>query len=105
MDDTLKRLLDAEMQAERLAREAEEEQERTIEQALADARADNDRFTTRIPDLHRGFIAKSEERAEQQIAELRRRYDERHVQLRDQAEQREEAALEAAFQILIGPER
>lgn len=105
MDDTLERLLDAEMQAERLARQAEEEQERTIEQALADARAENDRFTARIPDLHRGFIAKSEERAEQQIAELRRRYDERHVQLRDQAEQREETALEAAFQILIGPER
>ncbi|MBK5964879.1 ATPase [Thiocystis minor] len=105
MDDTLKRLLDAEMRAERLAKQAEEEQEHTIQQAMADAKADNDRFTARIPDLHRSFIAKAEERAEQNIAELRRRYDERHNQLRDQAEQREEPAMEAAFQILIGPER
>ncbi len=64
-------------------------------------RRENDHFTTRIPDLHRSFIAKAEERAEQNIAELRRRYDERHNQLRDQAEQREEEALEAAFQILV----
>ena len=105
MDDTLKRLLDAEMRAETLARQAEEEQERIIQKAMADAKAENDRFTARIPDLHRSFIAKAEERAEQNIAELRRRYDERHIQLRDQAEQREEQALEAAFQILIGAER
>ncbi len=105
MDDTLKRLLDAEMRAERIARQAEEEQERTIQQAMADAKTENARFTSRIPDLHRSFIAKAEERAEKTIAELRRRYDERHIQLRDQAEQREEEALEAAFQVLIGPER
>lgn len=105
MDDTLKRLLDAEMRAERLAQQAEEEQEHTIQHAMADAKADNDRFTARIPDLHRSFIVKAEERAEQNIAELRRRYDERHNQLRDQAEQREEDAMEAAFQTLIGPER
>ena len=105
MDDTLSRLLDAEMRAEALASQAEAEQERIIQQALADTKADNDRFTARIPDLHRSFIAKAEERAEQTVAELRRRYDERHIQLRNQAEQREEDALEAAFQILIGPER
>ncbi len=105
MDDTLKRLLDAEMRAERLATQAEEEQDRIIQKAVDDAKADNERFSARIPDLHRAFIAKAEERADQNIAELRRRYDERHVQLRDQAEQREDEALEAAFQILIGPER
>ncbi|MBK1719624.1 ATPase [Thiocystis violacea] len=105
MDDTLKRLLDAEMRAERLAKQAEEEQDSTIQHAMDDAKVENDRFTARIPDLHRAFIAKAEERAEQNIAELRRRYDERHIQLRDQAEQREDEALEAAFQILIGPER
>lgn len=105
MDDTLSRLLDAEMRAEALASQAEAEQERIIQQALADTRADNDRFTARIPELHRSFIARAEERAGQTVAELRRRYDERHIQLRNQAEQREEDALEAAFQILIGPER
>ncbi|NEV61852.1 ATPase [Thiorhodococcus minor] len=104
MDDTLKRLLDAEMRAERLAKQAEEEQDRVLKKAVADAKAENERFTARIPDLHRAFIGKAEERAEQNIAELRRRYDERHVQLRDQAEQREDEALEAAFQVLIALE-
>lgn len=105
MEDPLQRLLAAELRAEKIASQAEEEQDRIIQQAMADAKADNERFTARIPDLHRTFIAKAEERAEQTIAELRRRYDERHVQLRDQAEQREEEALEAAFHVLIDPER
>ena len=105
MEDTLQRLLEAELRAEKIASQAEDEQERLIQQAMADAKADNERFTTRIPDLHRAFIAKAEDRAEQNIAELRRRYDERHVQLRDQAEQREDEALEAAFQVLIDPGR
>ncbi len=105
MDDSLKRLLDAEMRAEQIAQQAEQAQEHSIQQAMADARADNDHFTTRIPDLQRSFIAKAEERAEQHVAELRRRYDERHNQLRDQAEQREEIALEAAFQILVAPDQ
>lgn len=103
MDDTLQRLLAAEMRAEEVAQQAENEQERVIHKAMSDAKAENDRFTARIPDVHRAFISKAEERAEQNIAELRRRYDERHVQLRDQAEQREDEALEAAFQVLMDP--
>lgn len=105
MDDTLQRLLDAEMRAERIAQQAEEDQARIIQEALAEAKAENDRFTARIPDLHRTVIAKAEEKSEQSIAELRRRYDERHVRLRDLAEQRDDQALEAAFQVLIGAER
>jgi vacuolar-type H+-ATPase subunit H len=105
MDDTLQRLLAAEMRAETIAQQAEEEQERLIHKAMADAKAENERFTARIPDLHRGFIAKAEERAEQNIAELRRRYEERHVQLRDQAERREEEALDAAFHVLTDANR
>jgi V/A-type H+/Na+-transporting ATPase subunit G/H len=105
MEDTLQRLLAAELQAEKIASLAEQEQERVIASAVADAKAENERFTSQIPDLHRSFIAKAQERADQTIAELRRRYDERHVQLRDQAEQREEEALEAAFQLLIDPAR
>lgn len=105
MDDTLQRLLAAEMRAETIAQQAEDEQERVIHKAMGDAKAENERFTTRIPELHRSFIAKAEERAEQNIAELRRRYEERHVQIRDQAERREEEALEAAFQVLIDPSR
>lgn len=103
MDETLKRLLAAELRAERLAQEAEQAQEQSIAAAMREARADDERFTARIPDLHRGFIRKAEERAEQTIAELIRRYDERHVQLRELAEVREQEALEAAFALLIDP--
>ena len=105
MDETLKRLLDAEMRAERIAQDAEQERERIIQAAMADARAEDQRFTARVPDLHRGFIDKAQERAEQTIAELKRRYDERHVQLRDLAEQREDEALEVAFTLLVDPAR
>lgn len=101
MDDTLKRLLEAEMRAEGLAQQAEEEAERLVQAAVAEAKAQEERFRARIPDLHKGYIQKSEERAEQTIAELKRRYDERHVQLRNMAEEREEDALQAAFDLLL----
>ncbi|MBK5968928.1 MULTISPECIES: ATPase [Thiorhodovibrio] len=100
MDDTLKRLLDAEVRAEQIAQDAEREQERVIQQAMQDARATEERFRASIPELHRGQIDKADERAEQTIAELHRRYDERHIQLRDMAEQREAEALDAAFALL-----
>lgn len=101
MDDTLKRLLDAEMRAEQMAQDAEREQERVIQQAMQDARVAEERFRASIPELHRGQIDKADERADQTVAELRRRYDERHIQLRDMAEQREDEALDAAFALLI----
>jgi len=101
MDDTLKRLLDAELKAEKIAQEAEQAQERIIQTAIRDARTEEERFTGRIPDLHRSFISKAEERAEQTVAELKRRYEERHVQLRETAEQREQDALTAAFALFL----
>ena len=105
MDDTLRRLLDAEMRAEKLAQGAEQEQERIIQTAIREARSEDERFTARIPDMHRAFIRKAEQRAEQTIAELKRRYDERHVQMRDLAEQREQEALDAAFELLLDSAR
>ena len=104
MDDTLQRLLDAEMRAEKIAQQAEVEQESVIQGALMEAHAQEDRFRDRIPDLHRSFIRKADERAEQTIAELKRRYDERHALLRDTAEQREDEALDAAFEVLLSAE-
>lgn len=104
MDDTLQLLLDAEMRAEKIAQEAEAQQENVIRGALLEARAREDRFRDRIPDLHRSFIAKADERATQTINELKRRYDEHHALLRDTAEQRDDEALEAAFEVLISSE-
>jgi hypothetical protein len=103
MDDTLQRLLDAEIRAEKTAQQAEAERERMIQSALVEARTEEERFEARIPDLHRSFVDKAEARAEQTVAELKKRYDERHAQLRSLAEEREEEALEAAFAIMIDP--
>ena len=104
MDDTLQRLLEAEVRAEKIAQQAEAEQENIIQGALMEARAEEERFISRVPDLHRSFIKKAQERSEQTVAELKRRYDERHVQLRDLAEQHEDEALEAAFEALVSGE-
>ena len=103
MDDTLKRLLDAELRAEKLASDAEQAQERIIQAAIREASSRDERFTARIPDLHRAFIQKAEERAEQTVAELKRRYDERQLQLREMAEEHEQDALKGAFALLIDP--
>lgn len=103
MDDTLQRLLDAEMRAEKIARQAEADRENIIQGALMEARAEEERFESRIPELHDSFIDKADSRAEQTVAELKRRYDERHAQLRNMADEREDDALEAAFALLIDP--
>lgn len=104
MDDQLKRLLDAEKRAEEIARQAEADQEQMIQAALREARHAEERFQARTPDIHGSFLEKAEARAEQTIKELRKRYDERHVQLREMAEAREAEALDAAFAVLTDPE-
>lgn len=100
MDDTLQRLLDAEMRAERLAKEAEEEHQRTIAAAMDETREMDERYTARIPEIQKMWVSRSDDRAAKTIAEIERRYDERHQILRELAEEHEDEALEAAFQIL-----
>ena len=103
MEKTLQRLLDAEMKAEQIHQTAAEARDRVIQEALREARAEEERFEARLPELHNGFLEKAGQRAEQTIAELKRRYDERHAQLRKYAESREDEALDAAFAVLIDP--
>jgi vacuolar-type H+-ATPase subunit H len=103
VDDTLQRLLDAEARAEKIAQQADADRERLIQGALMEARAEEQRFTNRIPELHASFVEKAESRAEQTVAELKRRYDERHAQLRSLAEEREDEVLDAAFALLVDP--
>ena len=104
MDQTLKLLLDAEMRAEQIAKQADKARAQLIQSALQEARAEEERFEARIPELHQSFREKAEARADQTISELKRRFDERHTQLRDLAEAREEEALEAAFNLLLDPD-
>ena len=103
MEKTLQRLLDAEMKAEQIHQKAIEERERILRDAQFEARAEEQRFEARLPELQQGFQEKALQRAEQTIAELKRRYDERHAELRKYAETREEEALDAAFALLIDP--
>jgi cell division septum initiation protein DivIVA len=104
MEESLQRLLDAEARAQEIHSKAEKARERMIQEALQEAKAKEQHFEARIPELHKSFTEKSASRAEQTIAELKKRFNERHAQLREYAEVREEDALDAAFAVLIDPE-
>lgn len=105
MDDALQRLLEAERRAEEIARQASDEKERLIDDTLAVARREEAQFEARIPELRSAFLDKASQRAERTIGELRKRYDERHSQLRKQADENEAEALQAAFRLIIDPAR
>jgi hypothetical protein len=101
MDDTLQRLLDTELRAEKIAKHAETELERVIKDTIASTHAEIKKFEASVPAIYASFVEKAEVRAEQAVTEMKRRYDDRHVQLRELAEQREDEAMEAAFTFLI----
>lgn len=105
MEDELQRLLDTELQAEALVKEAEGNRERMIRQALDDARAAELQFEARLPELHASFMQKAEERAAQAVAEQARRHEERRQQMRTLAQQRDPDAIAAALVLLLDPER
>ena len=101
MDDTLKRLIEAENRAERIVQEAKLKREEVTRKALEEARHAEQRFADRVPELYASFLDKAEARAEQTINELQRRYDERNKTLRALADAREQEAIEAALQRLV----
>ena len=102
MDDTLKRLLAAESAASELVDNAQKEAEHLMQTALQEARHQEERFDARVPELHASFLEKSDQRAEQTVAEMERRFQERISQLRVDADKHEQAALDAAFRELLG---
>ena len=102
MDDTLKRLRAAENAASELVEKAQTDSEQLIATANQEARQQEERFEARLPELHTSFVEKSDQRAQQTVAEMERRFEERLVGLRDAAETHEEAALDAAFRELLG---
>ncbi|MBI5462748.1 MAG: ATPase [Gammaproteobacteria bacterium] len=105
MEDVLKELLDTELQAEALVREANARHEQMIRDARSAVLSAEQRFAARIPEIHKTHLQKIDERAEQSIAELRRRYDERRRELRAVAEGRQQSALDAAIGVITDPER
>lgn len=104
MEDTLKRLLATESAARELVEKAQADSERLVQTTLHEARQQEERFAARVPELHTAFLEKSEQRANQTVAEMERRFQERLSQLRDAAETHEETALEAGFRALLDQE-
>lgn len=102
MDDTLKRLLAAENTASDLVKKAQADSERLIQTALHEAHQQEERFHARVPELQASFLEKADQRAQQTVAEMERRFEERLAHLRDAAEANEDSALDAAFRRLLG---
>lgn len=105
MEDTLTRLLDAETQAQERVDRAIAERDRVIAKARDEARAAEQRFEKRIPEIHRTFLDKAEQRAEQTVAELQRRCEEKQSELENLARERMDEAVEAATAIVLGRDR
>ncbi len=104
MDDSLKKLLEAEKQAEQIVLEGEKHSDEILRQAHADAHALEQQFIDRIPEMHQLFTDKSHQKAEQTIAELKLRYDERNKELSKLAMEHRGEAAEQALKLILATE-
>ena len=101
MEDTLKRLLSVEIEAEQLVAAKQAERELIIQQALEKARQADEDFQATIPKLQASFLEKAEHAAEQSIVALKKRYEEKQQHLRKLSEENQEEALKAAVNLLM----
>ena len=101
MGDSLKELLEAEAQAEAIVAEGEQERDAIVQKALDDAREMEQQFRDRLPELHQSFNEKAQKRAEQTIAEIKLRYDDRNKVLRELAGEHEQEALDRAVELTL----
>ncbi len=101
MPDSLKELLEAEAQAEAIVAEGEQERDRIIQKSLDDAREMENQFLQRLPELQQSFLDKARHRADQTIAEMKLRYDERNKSLRELAQKHETEALDHALALIL----
>jgi|GEM_PF-351697 len=100
MENTLKRLLNAETEAEQLVENAKNQREQLIQDALHQSHDAEQNFKQTIPELRASSLEKAKGRAEQGVAELRKRYMERQESLRNLAEENHAKALEAAIRLV-----
>jgi vacuolar-type H+-ATPase subunit H len=103
MDDSLQRLLQAEARAQDLIDAANVERQRILDEALAAARDAEARFEAGRAELRAPFLKEARARADQAVAELSRKYEERQRALRDMASHHEQEALDAALALLLDP--
>ncbi|HXU93839.1 MAG TPA: hypothetical protein VFP33_09310 [Gallionella sp.] len=102
VDETLKRLLDAEAKAEQVVARADEERQAIIEQAKRDAHVMEQQHAERIDEIHASFLAQAEQRAQQTIGTMQKRNEQQAAALRVLAERYEPEALDAALALLTG---
>lgn len=105
VDETLKRLLEAEAKAEQTIARAEQERQSIIELARAEAHAAEQHHAERVTQIHASFLAEAEQRAQQTISTLQQRYAEHAHALRAAAEHQEQQALDAALALFTGSGR
>ncbi|KHD04908.1 hypothetical protein PN36_15325 [Candidatus Thiomargarita nelsonii] len=101
MENTLKRLLTVETEAEQLVAQVQKQREQIIQQALEEAHQAEEKFKAKIPEIQASFLKQAETRATQTIAELNKRYEERKERLRSLAQENKQKALEAAINLLM----
>jgi len=105
MDESIYDLLKVEQEAEQIVLNGEKEREAIRQKALDDANATIKQFNDRLPEMHQSFLDKAQERADQSIAELKLRYNERNQELRALAEEHEQEALNEAIKHLLKTEQ
>lgn len=102
MEDVLKRLLNAEKQAESRVEQADAERKRMIQEALDRARAMQLEFDKQVEARRKPFLATAEDGARRRIAELEDLASVRQRQLRNNAAGNEEAAVQGALKLILG---
>ncbi len=104
-DGALKRLLDAETEAEEVVARADKERQAIIEQATRDARVLEEQHAERLAEIHASFLAQAQLRAQQTIATMQRRYGEQALTIHASAQRHEQEALAKAMALLTGMEK
>jgi hypothetical protein len=104
MGDSLKDLLEAETEAEAIVTSGEVERDKIIQKSLDDSLDMEKQFKARLPEMQQSFIDKAQQRAEQTIAEMKLRYDERNKMLRKLAGKHEKEALQRAIALILDTE-
>jgi vacuolar-type H+-ATPase subunit H len=103
VDDQLQRLLDAEARAQAVIDDASQQRDHMIEEALATVRDAEARFEAGKAELRAPFLNEAQGHAEQAVAELTRKHEERQRTLRELASRHETEAVEAALTLLLDP--
>jgi vacuolar-type H+-ATPase subunit H len=104
MEDILKRLLETESRAEAIIQASEVERDRIVDTALEEAHQAEVRFLDDSTRSRQPLMQEAEDRSNQMVADLTRKYEARQRVLRDQADRNEGEAVKVALELLLDPE-